>query len=116
MVARKNLQTHSFDFPKIPAAKKNGSYKSVTATRVIFSSREQHPPTPIAHTHGHAKGLGPNQAVWAASIFAALMQQNWSVSSTKQAMGTDLPRCTHKVILEIDISYSPARLGYPAEL
>ena len=85
MVARKNLQTHSFDFPKIPAAKKNGSYKSVTATRVIFSSREQHPPTPIAHAHGHAKGLGPNQAVWAASIFAALMQQNWSVSSTKQA-------------------------------
>ena len=85
MVARKNLQTHSFDFPKIPAAKKNGSYKSVTATGVIFSSREQHPPTPIAHAHGHAKGLGPNQAVWAASIFAALMQQNWSVSSTKQA-------------------------------
>ena len=71
MVARKNLQTHSFDFPKIPAAKKNGSYKSVTATRVIFSPREQHPPTPIAHTHGHAKDLGPNQAVWAAIIFAA---------------------------------------------
>ena len=89
MVARKNLQTHSFDFPKIPAAKKNGSYKSVTATRVIFSSREQHPPTPIAHAHGHAKGLGPNQAVWAASIFAALMQQNWSVSSTKQATDID---------------------------
>ena len=86
MVARKNLQTHSFDFPKIPAAKKNSSYKSVTATRVIFSSREQRPSTPIAHcTHGHAKGLGPNQAVWAALIFAALMQQNWSVSSTKQA-------------------------------
>ena len=86
MVARKNLQTHSFDFPKIPAAKKNGSYKSVTATRVIFSPREQHPPTPIAHTHGHAKDLGPNQAVWAAIIFAALMQQNWSASSAKQAM------------------------------
>ena len=63
MVARKNLQTHYFDFPKIPAAKKNGSYKSVTATRVIFSPREQHPPTPIAHAHGHAKGLGPNQPV-----------------------------------------------------
>ena len=85
MVARKNPQIHSFDFPKIPAAKKNGSYKSVTATRVVFSPREQHPPTPIAHTHGHAKDLGPNQAVWAAIIFAALMQQNWSVSSTKQA-------------------------------
>ena len=89
MVARKNLQTHSFDFPKIPAAKKKWQLKKrkcVTATHVIFSSREQHPPTPIAHTHGHAKGLGPNQAVWAASIFAALMQQNWSVSSTKQAI------------------------------
>ena len=36
MVARKNLQTHSFDFPKIPAAKKNGSYKSVTATVVNY--------------------------------------------------------------------------------
>ena len=82
---KKNLQTHSFDFPKTPAAKKNGSYKSVTATRVIFSPREQHPPTPIAHTHGHAKDLGPNQAVWAAIIFAALMQQNWSASSAKQA-------------------------------
>ena len=72
MVARKNLQTHYFDFPKITAAKKNGSYKSVTATGVIFLSREQHPPTPIAHTHGHAKDLGPNQAVWGCGLHQLL--------------------------------------------
>ena len=72
MVARKNLQTHSFDFPKIPAAKKNGSYKSVTATRVIFSPREQHPPTPIAHTHGHAKRFGAKPGRVGCIIFCSI--------------------------------------------
>ena len=61
---KKKPCTPFFGFSIFFAAEKTGGYKSVTATYPIFFSCKCHPPTPIAHAHGHAKGFGAIWAVW----------------------------------------------------